>query len=342
MPTISVIIPVYNGEKTIAKTVQSVLDQTWSDLELIIINSTSTDQTAGILAQFDDPRIALYTYPKAPVSVNRNRGFSHASGDFVSFLDADDLWTVDKLEKQYQAFQNHPEAGVVYSWTNCIDQHDQVLRRCSYVTWSGNVLPKLLLDDFVGNGSNLMIRREAFAAVNGFDELLTNAEDTDLGLRLAARYEFAVVPAAQVLYRIANPSKSSNVLKMESANLRVIEKAFADAPPDLQFLKPHAIANLYKYLSYKALDAPPGQQQTWTAARFLFQAAQTDLTLLKTAVLYKGVVKLLLMNILPSALAQRVFDRFPKLATTSTFLGYEKTQLAPKPLASKPLVSEEA
>ncbi|HEY9646792.1 MAG TPA: glycosyltransferase [Chroococcidiopsis sp.] len=326
MPTISVIIPVYNGEKTIQATIQSVLDQTFADFELLVIDDGSTDRTLEVVAQITDPRLKVLSFPNRGVAVSRNLGFQHSSGAFISFIDADDLWTPDKLEAQLQQLENHPQAAIAYSWTNCIDDRGKFLRQCSYVHWSGDVLPQLLLDDFIGSGSNVMIRREAYAEVGGFDQQLTNAQDTDLWLRLAARYHFVNVPSPQILYRISQQSMSSNLLGLEASNLTVIERAFAQAPDDLQHLKSHAIANLYKYLSYKALDAPPGQQQTWTAARFLFQAAQTDLALLKTAVLYKGVVKLLLMNILSPTLAQRVFNRFPKLATTSTFLGYEKTQ----------------
>ncbi len=324
MPVISVVIPVYNGEKTIGETVQSILNQTFTDFELLIINSDSTDRTLDVIGKFNDSRIKIFTYPKAIVAVNRNRGFQNSSGAFITFMDADDLWTTDKLEAQYKALGTSSNAAVVYSWTNCVDEQGNFLRQCSYVHWAGNVLPKLLVDDFIGSGSNIMVRRDAFEAVGGFDETLSNAEDTDLALRLSIRYEFAVVPAAHVLYRISSGSKSSNILKMEEANLRVIDRAFKEAPESLHYLKPYAIGNLYKYLLYKALDAPPGQQKTLVTARFITQGIVTDPSLLKTPVIYKAMLKLMIMTLLPPQQANTFLLKFPRLANTSTFLGYEK------------------
>ncbi len=221
---------------------------------------------------------------------------------------------------------DNPKAGVAYSWTNCIDETGKFLRRCSYVEWIGDVYPKLLLDDFIGSGSNVMIRRESFTAVKGFDELLSNAQDTDMWLRLAALYHFVVVPKAQILYRISANSMSSNILGLEKSNLQVIERAFAHQKAEsLQHLKQHSIANLYKYLSYKALEAPPGQQDTISAARFLWKAASYAPYLLVKPVIYKALLKLFAITLLPANWTKALFTKFPRLSNTSTFLGYEKT-----------------
>ncbi|MEC4804538.1 MAG: glycosyltransferase [Jaaginema sp. PMC 1079.18] len=328
MPLVSVIIPVYNGEKTIQTTVESALSQTLTDLEVIVVNSGSTDRTQQILQGMSDARLTIVDYPKAIVSVNRNRGVTQAQSDYLCFLDADDLWTKDKLACQYQALQENSQAAVVYSWTNCIDQSDRVLRKCRYVNYAGNVLPQLLLDDFIGNGSNAMIRRQAFAEVQGFDESLTNAEDTDLWLRLAAKYEFTVVPKVQVLYRISAQSKSSNVKRMEVMNLRVIEKAFSDAPSSLQYLKRYSSGNLYKYLSYRALETQPGQQKTLTTLRFILQSAIASPDLLKKPIIAKALLKLAIMTFVPSKQAELLLQQFPKIANTFTFMGYEIVDLS--------------
>jgi len=208
---ISVIIPVYNAEKTIKETIESVLNQTFTNFELIIINSESTDETLSIISQIRDDRIKVFSYPKANVAVNRNRGFKHATGEYITFLDADDLWTSDKLAAQYTALQENPQAGVAYSWTNCIDENSKFLRKTSHVNWSGDIYSKFLLDDFIGNGSNVMIRNNLLIEVSGFDESLTNAQDTDMWLKLSAITDFICVPKAQILYRIQQLSMSSNV-----------------------------------------------------------------------------------------------------------------------------------
>jgi glycosyltransferase involved in cell wall biosynthesis len=326
MTIISVIIPVFNGEKTIQKTINSVLNQTFQEFELILVDSGSTDSTLEIITQIVDPRIKVFSYPQANVAVNRNRGFSRAIGEFITFIDADDLWTPDKLEAQYKALVENPTAAVAYSWTNCIDENGKFLRTCAYVQWTGDVYEKFLLDDFIGSGSNVMIRRSAFTAVGGFDESLTNAQDTDMWLRLAANYHFIVVPKPQILYRISDNSMSSNILGLEKSNLEVITRAFKHQKAEsLQHLKQYSIANLYKYLSYKVLDIYPGQQKTLQALRILLKAIKTDVSLTIKPVIFKAFLKLLIMTLFPPQWAIKIFTKFPKLSNTSTFLGYEKT-----------------
>ncbi|BAZ51233.1 putative glycosyl transferase [Nostoc sp. NIES-4103] len=326
MPIISVIIPVFNGEKTIKLAINSVLQQTITDFELIIINANSTDSTLDIIEQIQDERIKVFSYPKANVAVNRNRGVQHSDCEFITFLDADDIWTPNKLEAQYKALIQHSEAAVAYSWTNCIDENGKFLRPCSYVEWVEDVYHKLLLDDFIGSGSNVMIRKTAFTAVGGFNETLSNAQDTDLWLRLAANYHFVVVPEAQILYRISANSMSSDILGLEKSNLQVIKQAFAHQKAgSLQSLKKYSIANLYKYLSYKVLDVTPGKQKTLQAVRILATAIKSDPSLVLKPVIFKAFLKLTIMTVLPSQLAKQLLNKFPKISNTSTFLGYEKT-----------------
>lgn len=323
---ISVIIPVYNGEKTIKETVKSVLNQTFTNFELIIINANSTDATLSIISQIEDERIKIFSYPQANVAVNRNRGIKHATGDYITFLDADDLWTTDKLAAQYTALQENPQAAVAYSWTNCIDENGKFLRKTSQVNWNGEVYSKFLLDDFIGNGSNVMIRRDALIDVGAFDEKLTNAQDTDLWLKLSAITDFICVPKVQILYRIQQNSMSSNVLGLEKSNLEIIQRAFArEKAKQYQHLKPKAIGNLYKYLCYKALKLPPGTQQTKVTVRFLLTAIATDISLLYKPIIIKAILKLIAIVILPHNWAKLLFIKFPRLSNTSTFLGYEKT-----------------
>ena len=323
---ISVIIPVFNGENTIKESIESVLNQTFTNFELIIINADSTDATFSIVSQIQDDRIKVFSYPKANVAVNRNRGIKHATGDYITFLDADDLWTSDKLADQYKALQENPQAAVAYSWTNCIDEHGKYLRKAAHENWNGDVYSKLLIDDFIGSGSNVMIRRDALIAVDGFDEVLTNAQDTDMWFKLSAIADFVCVPKVQILYRIQQHSMSSNVLGMEKSYLEVMERAFAcEKAKNLQHIKPQTIGNFYKYLCYKVLKTPPGKQQSVVAARFLFTAIKTDISLLLKPIIFKGILKLIVMAILPPNWVNVIFKKFPSLSNTSTFLGYIKT-----------------
>lgn len=322
MPVISVIIPVYNAEKTIKQTIKSVLEQTFIHFELIVINANSQDKTLEFVNEIKDSRLKVFTYPKANAAANRNRGINHASGEFITFLDADDLWTIDKLEEQYKALKENPKAVVAYSWTDAIDEYDNYIRPCSHQSWSGNVYSKLLLDDFVGSGSNAMVRAQAFKEIGCFNDLLTNAQDTDMWVRLAAKYDFVAVNKVQILYRITDNSMSSDVIGLEKSNLQVAERAFDRAPQSLQHLKSYRIANIYKLLCYKALSMPPEKHNIKATAWFLWQAMKNDRSLLQKPVIYKGWLKLAVVAILPPKAANFILNKFPRLSNTTTFLGY--------------------
>jgi glycosyltransferase involved in cell wall biosynthesis len=313
MPLISVIVPVYNGAKTIRETIESVLNQTFQDFELIIINDGSKDSTLEILAEIQDSRLKVFSYPNAGLAASRNRGIERAIGEYISFIDADDLWTPDKLEAQLKAIQDNPEAAVAYSWTNYIDQSSQFLRRGGYITANGDVLAKLLVVDFLENGSNPLIRRQALIEVGGFDESLPAAEDWDILLRLAAHYHFVAVPSAQVLYRTSTYSMSANVLRQEAACVNVLKQAYARAPKSLQYLKKYTWANLYRYLSFKILDGPTTRKRGLIAAKFLGKLIINDLALLKLPSMRKVLIKVALWIFLPPRKAQKVIERFPPL-----------------------------
>lgn len=277
MPLISVIIPAFNAEKTIEATIQSVTNQTFTDFELIIVNDGSTDRTLEIVNSIEDPRIRVLSYPNSGrVSISRNRGFTQAVGEFIAFLDADDLWTPEKLDLQLKALQSNPQAAVAYSWVDCIDENGKFLRSTRRISINGDVHGELLLGNFLENGSNPLIRKQALIEVGNFDETLLNAEDHDLYLRLAANYQFVCVPVPVVLYRISPNSKSCNVVRMEAQSRRVIEKGFERAPAPLKHLKKQSLTNLYVYLTRKALEGPPDPMKGWRAAKYFWQYLLND------------------------------------------------------------------
>lgn len=276
MPIISVIIPAYNAERTLKQTIESVLKQTFSDWELIVINDGSQDATLEIVSHISDARVKVFSYSNAGVSASRNRGIAKATGELIAFLDADDLWTPDKLETGFQALQANPQAAVAYSWTDYIDESGQFFRAGNHVTETGNVYAKLLLGNFLENGSNALVRKQALTEVGGFDESLSGPEDWEIYLRLAERYEFVIVPSPQVLYRLSPHAASSNIEKMEKENLKVIERVFSRVPESLQFLKSQTLANLYNYLASRTLEATPKPDKYRVAFQLINHYAQQE------------------------------------------------------------------
>ncbi|AFY50939.1 putative glycosyltransferase [Nostoc sp. PCC 7524] len=282
MSLVSVIIPVFNGEKTIRKTLDSILSQTLKDLEIIVINDGSSDSTEEIVKNISDERLQIFSYPNAGLPASRNRGVSHANSEFISFIDADDIWTQNKLESQLKSILASESAAVSYSWTDYIDENGKIVKSGRRVTNVGDVYSKLLISNFLENGSNPLIRRSALATVGGFDESLTAAEDWDMWLRLAAHYDFVIVPEVQILYRISLNSMSTNLKRQESASLIVIERAFSEPKAlALQHLKKRSLAYLYRYLTFKALEANPAQQNSYLALKFLWKCIIHDPSFIK-------------------------------------------------------------
>lgn len=208
MPLISVVIPAYNSGQTICSTIRSVLSQTFTDFEIIVIDDGSKDSTLAQLSTISDPRLKVFSQENCGVSHSRNRGVDYATGDFIAFLDADDLWMPDKLKDQLEVLQASPTAAVAYSWVDYMDETDTFLRAGQHSIYTGSVYERLLLGNFLECGSTPLVRKQAFQDAGGFKTTLLTNEDWELWVRLAANYDFVVVPQVQVLYRI---SARSNV-----------------------------------------------------------------------------------------------------------------------------------
>jgi hypothetical protein len=216
--------------------------------------------------------------------------------------------------------QENTTAAVAYSWTDYINEFSQFLRPGGHITVNGDVYANLLVVDFLENGSNPLIRRQALIEVGGFDESLNAAEDWDILLRLAARYAFVAVPSPQILYRLSANSMSANVVRQEAACLQVLKRAYKQAPESLQYLKKDSFANLYKYLTFKILEGSADQKRGITAVRFLWQAVVNDLDMLKKKFTWKVLFKAVIWALLPPQQAQRVTTKFPTLPDVHTNL----------------------
>ena len=295
---ISVILPVYNGEKTIREAVESVLDQTCADFELIVINDGSTDSTIKILTEIEDPRLKVYSFPNSGLATSRNRGKSIAMGEYIAFIDADDLWMPGKLQAQLGSLHQNPEAAVSYCWVNYIDNDGNFVCPDNRVNINGNVYQTILIENFIHSGSTIMARRKAIESIGGFDESLPAVEDWDLYIRLAANYPFVCVPEPHVLYRLTPGALSTNVILMENSFLKVVNRAFDHAPKSFVHLKNRSIANFYVYLTSKATQGFPDKKSGLNAMRFFRMAAENNPVLLwqiwHNPRLLKALVKALL------------------------------------------------
>jgi GT2 family glycosyltransferase len=316
MPKISIVIPAYNAERTIAETINSVLLQTFTDFELIVINDGSKDKTLEIIKGVNDKRVKVFSYENGGLPTARNRGIACAIGEFIAFLDADDLWTPNKLELQLAALQQHPEAGVAYSWTCFMDVDEQgkpiSFHPSSSYFFVGDVYKNLLVSDFIHSGSNTLIRKEAVESVGEFDPTLKSCEDWDYWLRLAAQWDFVVVPRHQIFYRRTSGAMSSKVEVMKQASLIAMEKAYKAAPPELQYLKKYTLISFHKYCASLYLQYRIDKSSISQAQQHLWTAICSEPQILLERATQKLLIKLFLKRVFPTHIAKHLFQWMKK------------------------------
>ncbi|KAF3885339.1 MULTISPECIES: glycosyltransferase family 2 protein [Nostocales] len=317
MPTISVIIPAYNAEHTILQTIESVQRQTFSDFEIIVIDDGSTDRTLEVLNAIADSRLKIFSYDNGGLPVARNRGMARATGEFLAFLDADDLWSPDKLQLQLAALQQRPEAGVAYSWTHFMDEQGKSFHADEPIYFEGNVYSKLLVKNFLASGSNPLIRKQAIESVGEFYPPAGGSADWDYWVRLAALWHFVVVPKPQIFYRQSSSSMSSKMEFMEKCKLIVLERAFQAAPPEFQSLKNQSLANAYQYSAHLCLTRVPGIDGVKQAGQKLMMAIHAHPQTLLDKKTQKLMLKFLLKRIVSPKIANNFLQGISKASATA-------------------------
>jgi glycosyltransferase involved in cell wall biosynthesis len=254
MPKVSVVVPSYNAMTYLPETLESVLKQTFTDFEVLIVNDGSSDHIVQWASQVTDPRVRLISQENRGLPEARNTGIAEAQGEYIAFLDADDLWEPTKLEKQVRRLENDLAVGLVYTWTALVDQSGKPTSRVFVSHLEGNVWEKIVVNDMISNGSSAMVRRSCFETVGVFDPNLTSAEDRDMWTRIAARYPFAVVKEPLTLYRQHPNSMTKNRQRMIQNLRQVIEKAFQSAPLELLYLRNRSYGRFNLFQSWNSID----------------------------------------------------------------------------------------
>lgn len=236
-PVVSVIIPTYNCALYIAETIASVLNQSFKDIELIVVDDGSTDATRDIVASYGQP-VRLLTQANAGVCVARNRGISEAAGEYICLMDHDDYWFQPKLEQQVALLQANPVTGVVYSafilWHADVNGRFPEPASFDLESFSDGIDPELsgwiyhqfLLDCWMLT-STAMFRREVFQRCGHFNVNLPYSEDWDLWLRISRDYPFIKQNMPTTLYR-QHRQQGNRVLRPVDYRTRLLEKAVAE------------------------------------------------------------------------------------------------------------------
>lgn len=218
---VSVVLPVYNAEAYLHEAVQSVLDQSFSDFELIVLNDGSTDRSAAILESFSDPRLQVLHQKNIGLALTLNKGISLARGEYIARQDADDISLPERFAQQVVYLDAHTSCALVGTGSLILEDRQMTARRHQHPCSNGELQMRLLFDSFFVHTS-VMMRRSALTQVGTYsiDPERNPPEDFDLWLRLAREFEVANLSDPLVMYREV-PSSISRV-KAEQLNRRAI------------------------------------------------------------------------------------------------------------------------
>lgn len=264
MSLVSVIIPSYNGGKYLPETLDSVLKQTYTDYEIIIVDDGSSDDTKDVVERYRKkfPEKIKYIYQKnaGPASA-RNNGIRNSSGEFIAFVDCDDVWVSEKLQVQVDYLRKHPQCGFVFSDVFALDKDGRIgktMMRFKHPE-SGKIFYSLLKENFVLT-LTLVTRRKCIEKVNGFCEDLLSSEDHHCWLKMANFYDGVYINLPLAFYRIRQDGLSSATVSLREKDIRVIDMIIDEFPDRYKNGVSHykkAKSNLYYeigFLKYRDND----------------------------------------------------------------------------------------
>ena len=270
---ISVIIPTFNRENLIKDAINSVLEQTYQNFEILIIDDGSTDDTSDVVKSIGDTRIKYIYQENAGVSRARNNGIENAQGEYIAFLDSDDFWHPEKLEKQATVLDQNSDADIVTNSSQYQTfQNDLICIKNNLAKNQKEVISMMLLcQDMVYTGTPVLcVRKRIFEKSGVFDEEMRFCEDWDLFFRMALVGKVYNIPEILTYVRSHkdNVTKTSSVNKFKEGKLRFLNKAFSNEllPSDMLQLKKRAYSYAWWSFAYWALY----KSKEYTIARECF------------------------------------------------------------------------
>lgn len=222
---VSIVIPAFNAAWCVGKAIDSVIGQTYRQIEIIVVNDGSTDNTSEVLSRYQG-RIRVITQKNKGLSNARNMGIQHAKGEYIAFLDADDYWLPRKLEYQVQLMNQRPDIGFCSTMARVETLEGIVLSvwRCPKIDTP--TLHTIFMQNSAipGSGSGVMVRSDVLLGMGHFDEKLKSLEDIDMWMRLSAETEYACIPEALTVIVRRDNSMSGNLDVMRRSSFEVMKK----------------------------------------------------------------------------------------------------------------------
>ncbi len=287
MPKVDVIIPAYNAERYLAEAIESVLAQTFEDWRIVLVDDGSTDNTAIVLAPYIErlgTRLKVIKQSNRGLPAARNTAICNSSSEFISLLDADDVWLPCRLSESLKCFEGRPKVGLSYGSISLIDESGKIIKNFSTTQkhGEGNIAPYIYMREVQLPCPTLTIRRECLGHVGLFDETMRATEDRDLCFRIASKYEVAFIPRIIAYYRTSPASMTADPERMLQAQLQFIQK-HRGAPGCGMVARRIALSRCYK----QRAEALQGRGQRMAALRSSIRALifyPLDCSNLRTAV----------------------------------------------------------
>ncbi len=252
-PKVSVVLPTYNRAQYLDRAISSVLNQSFSDFELIIVDDASTDDTEKVVSMFNDDRIKYIKNEKNLGGAGaRNVGIKHAKGDFIAFQDSDDEWHPEKLKEQMEVFKKaEPDVAVVYTaFIRKVGDKEFIVPPPSVKKKEGNIYRELLYHvNFVGTPT-AVVRKKAIEKVGGFDQRFPRLQDWDLFLRLAKHYKFKFISKPLLTAYDVPGNISSNIDSLIRALRLLLGKHYEEIRKDRKI-----ISKFYQRIGEALLEA---------------------------------------------------------------------------------------
>jgi len=249
-PLVSVIIPNYNYGRFLEESIGSALNQTYPNVEVIVVDDGSTDDSVDVANSFND-RIRFISQENAGVSAARNRGIAESRGEVIAFLDSDDVWLPEKLEKQMRILEKDPDVGLVHCGYIEVDS-DGKPGQIHVDGMSGQVAIELLRyrrPVILGGGSAAIVRRSIFDRIGGFDPNVSPAEDWEFYYRCARICKVGFVAEILMKYREHQSNAHLNIRRMEKAILGAFDKSFSEPTPELQSIRNACYGKIHSVLA---------------------------------------------------------------------------------------------
>ncbi|MEL6167486.1 MAG: glycosyltransferase family 2 protein [Pseudomonadota bacterium] len=271
MPRVSIVVPAYNTLSSLPETIESLLAQTYGDIEVIVVDDGSSDGTAEWVRAQPDPRLRLVRQLNRGLAGARNGGIAAATGEFVGFCDGDDLWEPEKVSAHVDFLDARPEVGLSFSASAMIDEKSQPLGLTQSPKIDDITARDVLLRNPVGNGSSPVIRRAclddiAFRVADDtrdwwFDETFRQSEDIECWVRIALTtdWEIAGIAAPLTKYRILSSGLSANLAKQYESWGRVANRVSELAPDFAARHLPAARAYQLRYLARRSVTLGDGR-----------------------------------------------------------------------------------